>query len=159
MSMHFTYSEIVYSEVRYLVLDPVEGGVVARAVLLLHEVGEVSHPGQLVKVRRGEVLWLQHQRDLELPLGDLHGPPDVLPAVAGVHPLPVGHQAGPAVVQESRQVDAVVPVRGEVFDVAVWEDGLDRRVRSLWTVTVLPSARPASASWEGSLKLPVGNER
>ena len=44
----FSYPKVVDSEVGYLVLDPVEGGVVAGAVLLLHEVGQVGHAGQLV---------------------------------------------------------------------------------------------------------------
>ena len=121
-----SYPKVVDPEVRYLVLDPVEGGVVARTVLLLHEVGEVGHPGQLVQVRRGEVLGLQDQRDLELPLRDLHGSPHVLPPVAGTEPLPVGHEAGPAVVQQGGQVDPVVPVGGEVLDVAVRQYGLQR---------------------------------
>jgi hypothetical protein len=39
-----TYPEVVDPEVGDLILDPVEGGVVAGAVLLLHEVGQVRHP-------------------------------------------------------------------------------------------------------------------
>jgi hypothetical protein len=43
-----TYPKVVDPKVGDLVLDPVEGGVVAGAVLLLHEVGQVGHPRQLV---------------------------------------------------------------------------------------------------------------
>ncbi len=43
-----TYPEVVDPEVGDLILDPVEGGVVAGAVLFLHEVGQVGHPRQFV---------------------------------------------------------------------------------------------------------------
>ncbi len=43
-----TYPEVVDPKVGDLILDPVEGRVVAGAVLLLHEVGQVRHPWQLV---------------------------------------------------------------------------------------------------------------
>ena len=46
----------------------------------LHEVGEVGHPAELVQVRRGEVLWLEHLWDLELPLSNVHRPLAVLQA-------------------------------------------------------------------------------
>ena len=45
-----THPKVVDSEVGDLVLDPVERAVVAGAVLLLHEVRQVGHPGQLVQV-------------------------------------------------------------------------------------------------------------
>ena len=48
---HSTHPEVVDPLVGDLTLDPVEGGVIAGAVLLLHKVGEVGHPGELVEVR------------------------------------------------------------------------------------------------------------
>ena len=41
---------------------------------------------------------------------------------------PIGHESGLAVVEEGAQVDTVVPIRGEVLDLAVWEDGLEGRL-------------------------------
>ena len=40
--------------------------------LHLHEVGEVGHAAELVEVRRGERLGLEHQRDVEVTPGQLH---------------------------------------------------------------------------------------
>ena len=107
-----THPKVVDSEVGDLVLDPVERAVVAGAVLLLHEVRQVGHPGQLVQVRAanifmvnkyfsnifrlpGEVVRLQHHGYPELPLRDLHRPPHVVRPVGGVEALPVRHQPGP----------------------------------------------------------------
>ena len=50
-----THPKVVDSEVGDLVLDPVERAVVAGAVLLLHEVRQVGHPGQLVQVRAANI--------------------------------------------------------------------------------------------------------
>ena len=119
-----TYPEVVYSEVRDLVLDPVECGVVAGAVLLLHEVGEVGHAGQLVQVWGGEVAGLQHLRDAELLLRNLHGALAVLAALVGVELPPVGAESRPAVVQQRGQLDTIVPVACEVLDVAVGQHRL-----------------------------------
>ena len=72
LSSSLTHPEVVDPLVGNLGLDPVQGCIVSGAVLLLHEVGEVSHAGKLVQVGRGQVLGLQDQRDVEMLLGHLH---------------------------------------------------------------------------------------
>ena len=124
----FTHPKIVDSEVGNLILDPVEGGVVSRTVLLLHEVAKVGHPRQLVQMGRGEVLWLQHQGDPELPLCYLHGSLHVVRSIARIQSLPMRHQSWSAVVQQSGQVDAIVPVRCEVLNIAVRQHRLQRQI-------------------------------
>ena len=66
--------------------------------------------------------------------------------VIGIHPLPVRHQPRLAVVDESAEEDAVVPVLGEVFQLAVGEDGLE------------PGQHELLGREVGGAELVVGNE-
>ena len=51
--------------------------------------------------------------------------------ISRVELVPVGHHAGLAVVEEGAQVDAVVPVVGEVPDLAVGQHRLQPREHEL----------------------------
>ena len=115
-----SHPEVVDSLVGNLVLDPVQSGIVARAVLLLHEVRQVRHSGQLIQMRRGQVLRFQDHWDLEMLFSHLHGPLAIVRPVSRVEVSPVGHQPRLAIIDQGRQIDAIVPVRCEILDVAIF---------------------------------------
>ena len=68
--------------------------------------------------------------------------------ISGVEFVPVGHETGLAVVDQSAQVDSVVPVAGKVLDLAIWQHRLEgkiimRSMQKLYFASELPSAKRA----------------
>ena len=116
-----SYPEIVYSLIWHLPLDPIQCGVVSGAVFFFHKVGQVRHSGQLVEVRARQVFRLEDHGNPKVFLGDFHGSLAVLRSVFRIQAPPMRHQPWGAVVQEGAQVETIVPVCGEVLDLAIWQ--------------------------------------
>ena len=115
----YSHPEVVDSQIRDLILDPVQGGVVAGAVLLLHEVGQVGHPGQFVQMWRCKMLRFEDHGDLKLSFRNIHCSLDIFHAIVGAQSLPIRKKTRTTVVEERGEVDPVVPVGGEVLDFTV----------------------------------------
>ena len=66
------------------------------------------------------MLWLEDHGDLKLSFSNIHCSLDILHAIVRAESLPIRKETRPTVVQQGGEVDPVVPVGGEVLDLAVW---------------------------------------
>ena len=66
--------------------------------------------------------------------------------ISRIELVPVGHHARLAVVEEGAQVDAVVPVVGEVPDLAVGQHRLKKRMGSLVAIRIMIDSNSSLSS-------------
>lgn len=101
-----------------LCIDPAHRGIITRTTRL-HEVRQIRHAGQFVEPRRGQILRFQHLGYAELTLRQIHGVGAVAHTLTRIQAAPVWKQPRLAVVQQCGQINAAIPICGQIGDLAV----------------------------------------